>query len=188
MAVRSGRTAAVTVLIHLWAFLRYVFAFAGFVCLLLTVTTITGWFTVSAEGEQLEWYWLLAAAFMLGLLVSIGDEPFPRVLVRENDAARNRTAPEWDDRDWEPTADSEPEFPAPRLSVDRVSTAMDLGWVLLVAGAWGGLTYLLGLNLIVILPVAALVGIGFALRRARGGRHDGAARNRLRRSPFSGPL
>ncbi|MET0567372.1 MAG: hypothetical protein ABW021_13095 [Acidimicrobiia bacterium] len=188
MAVRSGRTAAVTVLIHLWAFLRYVFALAGFVCLLLTLTTITGWFTVSAEGEQLEWYWLLAAAFMLGLLVSIGDEPFPSVLQRDNDAARNRTPPEWDGRDWEPTAHPEPGFPAPRRSVDLVSAAMDLIWVLLVAGVWGGLTYLVGLNLILILPVAGLVGIGFALRRARGWRHGGAARNRLRRSPFSGPL
>ena len=147
------------VLIRLWAFLRYVLALAGFVCLLLTVSTVTGWFTVSAEGAQLEWYWLLAAAFMLGFLSTVGDTPFPGV---SRDGPRQVA----------------PDRLAPSLGhpIPEVIRAM------LVAGVWGGLTYLLGLHPIVILAVAALVGIGLSLRRQRRGRHGVAARDRLRRS------
>ena len=108
------------VLILLWAFLRYVLALAGFVFLLLTVSTLTGWFTVSAEGTQLEWYWLLIAAFMLGFLTTIGDTPFPGV---SRDGPR-LVAP---DRRLAPSLGH---------SIPEVIRAM------LVAGAWGGLRLL----------------------------------------------
>ena len=153
------------VLILLWAFLRYVLALAGFVCLLLTVSTLTGWFTVSAEGQQLEWYWLLVAAFMLGFLSTVGDTPFPGV---------------------------SPDGP-PLVAPDRPLAAglghpiPEIVRAMLVAGVWGGLTYLLGLNQTVILVGAAVVGIGLSLRRQRRRRHVGAARNRLRRQNTGGP-
>ena len=150
------------VLIRLWAFLRYVFALAGFVCLLLTVSTVTGWFTVSAEGAQLEWYWLLIAAIMLGFISTIGDTPFPGV-------SRDR----------------------PRLAPDRLAPSLghpipEIIRAMLVAGVWGGLTYLLGLDPTVILAGAALVGIGLSLRRTRRGRHVGGARSGLRRQNTGG--
>ena len=151
------------VLIRLWAFLRWVFALAGFVCLLLTVSTVTGWFTVSAEGAQLEWYWLLAAAIMLGFISTIGETPFPGV---------SRDGPRL----------VAPDRPAPSLGhpIPEIIRAM------LVAGVWGGLTYLLGLDPTVILAGAALVGIGLSLRRMRRGRHVGGARNGLRRQNTGG--
>ncbi len=154
---RESGTAGPTLRLHrervslyvrvLWNLLRYVFALAGFVCLLLTVTTLTGWFTVSSEGEQLEWYWLLIAAFMLGLLTTIGDEPFLGV----SGAGPRLGAPDQ------------------RLAPSLVHPIRRIFWTILVAGAWGGLTYLLGLDLIVILAVAALVGLGYAFRRPREG-------------------
>jgi len=155
----------VIVLILLWAFLRYVMALAGFVCLLLTVSTLTGWFTVSAEGARLEWYWLLAGALMLGFLSTVGDTPFPGV---------HRDGPRLVPPDRRL---------APRLGhpVPEILRAM------LAAGIWGGLTYLLGLNQTVILVGAAVVGIGLSLRRQRRRRHVGAARNRLRRQNTGGP-
>ena len=153
------------VLILLWAFLRYVWALAGFVCLLLTVSTLTGWFTVSAEGAQLEWYWLLAAAFMFGFLSTVGDTPFPGV---------RRDGPRLVALDR-------------RLAPGLGHPIPEIVRAMLVAGVWGGLTYLFGLNQTVILVGAAVVGIGLSLHRQRRGRHVGAARNRLRRQNTSGP-
>jgi hypothetical protein len=148
----------VIVLILLWGFLRYVLALAGFVCLLLSVSTLTGWFTVVAEGAQLQWYWLLAAAFMFGFLSIVGDTPFPGV---RRDGPR-LVAP---DR---------------RLAPSIAHPIPEIVRAMLVAGVWGGLTYLLGLNQTVILVGAAVVGIALSLRRLRRGRHVGAARNWLR--------
>ena len=142
------------VLTLVWALLRYVFAVAAFVCLLLTVTTVTGWFTVSAEGARLEWYWLLIAAFMLGFISIIGDQPFPGV---------------WRDR--------------PRRLVSSLGHPVpELIRTMLVAGVWGGLAYLLGLPLIAIAAVAALVGVGLSVRQPRRRRRSRAARKRLRKS------
>ena len=162
MAVRSGGRAGgvVNVLILVWAFLRYVIAIAGFVCLLLTLTTLTGWFTVSAEGARLEWYWLLAAAFMLGFISTIGDKPFSGVW----GAGSRLVAPD-------------------RLAPSLGHPVPEMIRAMLVAAVWGGLTYLLGLDLIVIVVVAALVGIALSLRQPMRRRRRGAARNRLTRSP-----
>jgi hypothetical protein len=111
------------------------------------VTTLTGWFTVSAGGEPLEWYWLLSAALMLGLISTIGEEPIPG-LSRE---ASHVVTPD------------QPLAPNLAHPIPRMARAM------LVAAVWGGLTYLFGLDLIVILVVAAVVGVGFAFRRPREG-------------------
>ncbi len=135
----------VRVLILLWTSLRYVLALAGFVCLLLTVTTLTGWFTVSPGGEPLEWYWLLSAALMLGLFSTIGDEPLPGL---------SREAPDV-------VVPDQPLAPSLAHPIPRMIRAM------LIAAVWGGVTYLLDLDLFVILAVAAVVGVGYAFRRPR---------------------
>ena len=144
MTEDAGAGDVMRFVVLIWSFLRYVFALAGFVCLLITLTAATGWFTVSVDGEQLEWYWLLGATLVFGLASTL--RPFPEA----GDRRRQESSDQW----LAPSLDR----PIPRMVRATV-----------VAGLWGGLTYLLGLDLIVILAVAGLVGFAYAFRRPREG-------------------
>jgi hypothetical protein len=52
----------------------------------LTVTTLFGWFTVSIDGEEVAWYWLLAVAFGLGAVGLFIDRMFENATAPDPEA------------------------------------------------------------------------------------------------------
>jgi hypothetical protein len=70
-----------------WMAVRTLLAFDGLVLVAFALTTLLGWFSFSVDGDEVAWYWLMGAGFLLGAIGLFIDQRVAPVVVvpREDD-------------------------------------------------------------------------------------------------------